>query len=153
MQTSRDPGLTSGELAAWGGLLRAHADLVRELDRELETSHRLPLNQYEVLHVLAQTDSGRARMSELADRVLLSQSGLTRLVDRLERAGLVARERCEQDRRGLYARITDEGRNLHAEARVTHLDGVRARFLDRLTPAELERLGEVWEKVLAGAAR
>lgn len=145
--------LTPRETAAWRGFLVVHAGLVRELDRELETAHGLPLHQYEVLLVLASADGGRARMSELADRVLLSQSGLTRLVDRLERAGLVARERCEQDRRGLYARITDEGRRRFAEARVTHLDGVRARFLDRFEPEELDALADAWEKVLPGSAR
>jgi DNA-binding MarR family transcriptional regulator len=153
MQSSRKPMLTPRETAAWRGFLVVHAGLVRELDRELETAHGLPLHQYEVLLVLASSDGGRARMSELADRVLLSQSGLTRLVDRLERAGLVARERCEQDRRGLYARITDEGRRRFAEARVTHLDGVRARFLDRFEPEELDALADAWEKVLPGSAR
>ena len=93
------------------------------------------------------------RMSELADSVLLSQSGLTRLVDRLERAGLVARDRCEQDRRGLYARITDEGRARFVEARRTHLQDVHERFLDRFTTDELAALAKAWEKVVPGAAR
>jgi DNA-binding MarR family transcriptional regulator len=147
MQTSRQPTLTDQETAAWAGFLRAHASLVRELDRELEAAHGLPLHQYEVLLVLARADGGRARMSELADRVLLSQSGLTRLVDRLERAGLVVRERCDQDRRGLYARITDEGERRFAEARATHLAGVRTRFLDRFSPAELDGLAGAWERI------
>ena len=64
-----------------------------------------------------------------------------------------ARERCEQDRRGLYARITDEGQRRFAEAHVTHLDGVRARFLDRFEPEELDALADAWEKVLPGSAR
>jgi DNA-binding MarR family transcriptional regulator len=153
MQTSCEPILTDVETAAWRGFLHVHANLVRELDRELEAAHGLPLHQYEVLFVLARADAGRMRMSELAGSVLLSQSGLTRLVDRLERAGLVARERCDQDRRGLYARITDEGTRLFAEARVTHLEGVRARFLDRFQPVELEALGDAWEQVLPGSAR
>lgn len=152
MQTSCDPLLTDRELAAWRGFLRVHAGLVRDLDRELESAHGLPLHEYEVLLVLSQADEGRARMSELADQVLLSQSGLTRLVDRLVRAGLVVRERCEQDRRGLWARITDEGRRQHAAARVTHLDGVRARFLDRFDERELDRLAEAWDKVIPGSA-
>lgn len=122
--------------------------LVRELDRELEAEHGLPLHQYEVLLVLARSECGRMRMSELADQVLLSQSGLTRLVDRLERAGLVTRERCEVDRRGLWARITDAGRARFETARITHLEGVRTRFLDRFSPGELTVLADAWERIL-----
>ncbi|MGL6279135.1 MAG: MarR family winged helix-turn-helix transcriptional regulator [Gaiella sp.] len=152
MQESRTRPLSAHELAAWRGFLRAHAGLVRELDHELETTHGLPLHEYEVLLLLAEADHGRLRMSELADGALLSQSGLTRLVDRLEQAGLVVRERCEQDRRGLYARITDEGSRRFAQARVTHLAGVRSRFLDRFTTDELDALAAAWERVQPGSA-
>jgi DNA-binding MarR family transcriptional regulator len=145
--------LTPLETAAWRGFLRVHSALVRELDHELEREHGLPLHQYEVLLVLAGREDGRMRMSELADSVLLSQSGLTRLVDRLERVGLVARDRCEQDRRGLYARITDEGRARFVEARRTHLQGVHERFLDRFTTDELAALAKAWEKVVPGDTR
>ena len=87
------------------------------------------------------------RMSELADSVLLSRSGLTRLVDRLERQGLLRRERCASDARGLFAEITDDGRSLFAKARKTHLDGVRRLFLDRFSRDELRSIGALWEKV------
>jgi DNA-binding MarR family transcriptional regulator len=87
------------------------------------------------------------RMSELADSVLLSRSGLTRLVDRLERQGLLRRERCASDARGLFAEITDEGRSVFAEARRTHLDGVRRLFLDRFSRDELRAIGGLWEKL------
>lgn len=153
MQTSRVTPLTASELAAWRGFLRVHAGLVRALDHELEAAHGLPLHEYEVLLLLSSAEGGRLRMTELAEGALLSQSGLTRLVDRLERAGLVVRERCEEDRRGLYARITDEGLRRFAEARVTHLEGVRARFLDLFAPEELATLADAWEKVQPGAAR
>lgn len=149
MQSSRDPTLTPSETAAWRGFLHTYAMLVRELDRELEAEHGLPLHQYEVLLVLARSECGRMRMSELADQVLLSQSGLTRLVDRLERAGLVTRERCEVDRRGLWARITDAGRARFETARITHLEGVRTRFLDRFSPGELTVLADAWERILS----
>jgi DNA-binding MarR family transcriptional regulator len=79
--------------------------------------------------------------------VLLSRSGLTRLVDRLERDGLLRRERCESDARGLFAEITDEGRSVFAAARATHLDGVRRIFLDRFTQDELRTLGALWRKL------
>jgi DNA-binding MarR family transcriptional regulator len=128
-------------------MLRAHAELTRALDAELTREHDLPLSSYEVLLFLGDSDEGRMRMSELADSVLLSRSGLTRLVDRLERQGLLRRERCDSDARGLFAEITDEGRAAFAEARKTHLDGVRRLFLDRFSRDELRTLGGFWEKI------
>jgi DNA-binding MarR family transcriptional regulator len=128
-------------------MLRAHAELTRALDAELTREHDLPLSSYEVLLFLGDSDDGRMRMSELADSVLLSRSGLTRLVDRLERQGLLRRERCASDARGLFAEITDEGRAAFAEARKTHLDGVRRLFLDRFSRDELRTLGGFWEKI------
>lgn len=135
------------ELSAWRGLLRAHAGLTRELDAELTREHDLPLSSYEVLLFLADAEDGRMRMSELADSVLLSRSGLTRLVDRLERQGLLKRERCESDARGLFAEITPEGRRVFDAARHTHLDGVRKLFLSRFSRAELRAIGALWQKL------
>jgi DNA-binding MarR family transcriptional regulator len=128
-------------------MLRAYAELMRTLDAELAREHDMPLSSYEVLLYLNDSDEGRMRMSELADSVLLSRSGLTRLVDRLEREGLLRRERCESDARGLFAEITDEGRRVFGEARATHLDGVRRLFLDRFTRDELRAIGELWKKL------
>jgi len=133
-------------------MLRAHAELVRELDAELAREHDMPLSSYEVLLYLADSPEGRLRMSELADRVLLSRSGLTRLVDRMERDGLLRRQRCEQDQRGWFAEITAEGRELFERARKTHLDGVRERFLSHLSRDEQRTLAELWEKVSPGVA-
>ena len=128
-------------------MLRAHAELVRELDSELAREHDMPLSSYEVLLYLNDSDGGRMRMSELADSVLLSRSGLTRLVDRLERQGLLKRERCESDARGLFAEITPEGRKVFAAARKTHLDGVRRVFLSRFSRDELRELAGLWQKL------
>jgi DNA-binding MarR family transcriptional regulator len=139
--------LDEEELAAWRGMLRAHAELVRELDSELAREHDMPLSSYEVLLYLNDSAEGRMRMSELADSVLLSRSGLTRLVDRLERQGLLRRERCESDARGLFAEITPEGRKVFAVARKTHLDGVRRVFLNRFSRDELRTLGDLWQKL------
>jgi DNA-binding MarR family transcriptional regulator len=139
--------LDEEELAAWRGMLRAHAELVRTLDAELAREHDMPLSSYEVLLYLNDSSEGRMRMSELADSVLLSRSGLTRLVDRLERQGLLRRERCESDARGLFAEITPEGRKAFAAARKTHLDGVRRVFLSRFSRDELRTLGGLWEKL------
>ena len=139
--------LNEEELAAWRGMLRAHAELTKELDAQLAREHKLPLSSYEVLLFLADAPNGRMRMAELADSVLLSRSGLTRLVDRLEREGLIERERCESDARGYFAEITPKGRRLFDAARRTHLDGVRALFLSRFSREELRALGALWEKL------
>jgi DNA-binding MarR family transcriptional regulator len=143
--------LDRDELAAWRGMLRVHSEMTRVLDAELTHRHGLPLTSYEVLLFLADSPDGRMRMSDLADSVLLSRSGLTRLVDRLEREGLLERKQCEDDARGYFAAITDRGRAVFAEARRTHLAGVRERFLSRFSRDDLRTLGELWEKVPHGA--
>ena len=150
MQVSYTKQLTARELAAWRGFLRVHAALVRDLDRELEEAHGLPLTQYEVLLYLETAPGHRLRMSDLAASVLLSQSGVTRLVDRLERAGHVVRKPCDVDRRVLYAEVTESGRARLAEARPTHLAGVRARFLGHFDADELDELAAAWERVRPG---
>ena len=148
---SRD-ALSPDELAAWRGMLRVHAALAKALDAELEATHGLPLSSYEVLTTLASAPGRRLRMAELADRVLLSRSGMTRLVDRLEREGLLARHSCAADGRGLFAVLTDAGADLVARARPAHLAGVRERFLRHFTRDELRTLADWWERVLPGAA-
>jgi DNA-binding MarR family transcriptional regulator len=144
--------LSREELGAWRGLLRVHSRLTKALDADLARAHGIPLSSYEVLLFLADAPDGRLRMAELADGVLLSRSGLTRLVDRMERDGLLRRERCEDDARGYHALITDKGRELFGHARRTHLDGVRERFLSHLSPDELRTLARLWEKVAPGAS-
>jgi DNA-binding MarR family transcriptional regulator len=124
-----------------------HSSLTRELDSELRAAHGLPLSSYEVLLRLRTAPDGAMRMSELADSVLLSRSGLTRLVDRLERAGFVERRECEEDARGLLAVITPAGRDLFAEAARTHLAGIRRLYLDRLSDSEQRTLGELFGRL------
>jgi DNA-binding MarR family transcriptional regulator len=147
----RGARLNERELAAWRGLLKAHSQLVAKLDAELEREHGMPLGSYEVLLHLADAPDGSLRMGELADRLLLSRSGLTRMVDRLAARGVVERHTCPSDRRGTYARLTPDGRKLLAEARPTHLRGVREHFLDHVDDADLDRLGEIWERVTTAA--
>ncbi len=136
------------ELRAWRGLLRTYARLTKALDAELERAHGLPLSSYEVLMVLADAELEKMRMHDLASSILLSRSGLTRLVDRLERDGLLSRETCPSDARGSFACLTARGREMLDAARATHLAGVRAMFLEHFTPAEQEQLGGFWERVL-----
>ncbi len=142
--------LNDAELAAWRGFLRVHAALERELDAELVARHGLPLSSYEVLLTVADAPDERMRMSEIADSVLLSRSGVTRLVDRLERDGLVERIPCEDDARGQYAVLTPSGRDAFDAARATHLAGVRRRFLERFEAGELEGMAGVWERIVPG---
>jgi DNA-binding MarR family transcriptional regulator len=151
----REPGLRElapAELAAWRGMLRVHAALVKALDAELLQAHDLPLISYEVLINLDAAPGHKRRMAELADSVLLSRSGTTRLVDRLERDGLIARQNCADDGRGSYAVLTDRGAELLAQARATHLEGVRERFLRHFDEPELRVFAAAWERVLPGSA-
>jgi DNA-binding MarR family transcriptional regulator len=144
--------LAPEELAAWRGLLRVHSALVKALDAELLAEHELPLTSYEVLINLQAAPERRRRMAELAEGVLLSRSGMTRLVDRLERDGLIERDACTEDGRGMFAVLTDKGEELLSQARRTHLDGVRERFLQHFAPDELEQLASGWNRVLPGSA-
>ena len=144
--------LAPEELAAWRGLLRVHSALVKALDAELLAEHDLPLTSYEVLINLQAAPGHRRRMAELAEGVLLSRSGMTRLVDRLERDGLIKRDACTEDGRGMFAVLTDKGEDLLSRARRTHLDGVRERFLQHFDRHELERLASGWNRVLPGSA-
>jgi DNA-binding MarR family transcriptional regulator len=144
--------LTPTELGAWRGMLRVHSALVKAFDAQLIAAHGLPLSSYEVLINLQAAPGRRRRMSDLADSVLLSRSGMTRLVDRLERDGLLLRDTCTSDGRGCYAVLTAKGDAMLARARPTHLDGVRERFLGHFEEGELEALAGWWERVLPGAA-
>jgi DNA-binding MarR family transcriptional regulator len=140
--------LDTRELRAWRGLLRIHAQLSKALDAQLEAAHGLQLTSYEVLLYLSDAEGGRMRMNDLAASVLLSRSGLTRLVDRLEREGYLERCSCAHDARGAFAVLTQAGREKLDAARETHLAGVRELFLGHFTPEELDMLGDAWERVL-----
>jgi DNA-binding MarR family transcriptional regulator len=139
--------LTVGELSAWRGLLRAHACLAKRLAAALDAAHRLPMTSYVVLHHLEDSSGGRMRMSDLAGQAQLSRSGLTRLVDRLEREHLLERCSCEHDARGAYACLTDAGRERLAAARGTHLAVVREHFFSRFSEDELSMLADMCERI------
>ena len=139
MARAPKPQLSDEQLDAWRSFLRAHSELIRTLDRELEADQGLPITFFDVLAQLTQA-GGRLRMSELADAVLLSKSGVTRLVDRMERAGLVKREHCPTDRRAMYATITPAGKRSLTRARPVHLSGVAEHFARHLTPEETKTL-------------
>ncbi len=143
--TRHDP-----RLAAWRAFLLAHARVVRELERELQAEQGMALTDYDVLIQLSVAEDRRLRMSDLADRLVLSRSGATRLVDRLCADGLVERVTCESDRRGQWAALTDAGVDRLRTASPTHLRGVQQHFLDRLSADDLASLERMLTDVLAG---
>ena len=140
--------LSPDERAAWSGFIRAHATIVKELDAELRAAHGLPLSSFDVLVQLSLAQGGRMQMCDLADAVHLSRSGLTRMVDRLEREGLLQRRRGERDPRQVFAAITERGLKRLAVTTPTHLGGVRERFLDMLSRDQLQQLARIWRELL-----
>ncbi len=129
--------------------MAGHARLAAALDRELQDERGLSLSSYEVLVHLSEAPERRLRMSELAEKVSLSRSGLTRLVDRLQADGLVERVGCPQDRRGSYAELTPAGVRCLDDAWPVHVRGVREHFLGRLSAEELAVLGSALRRVAA----
>jgi DNA-binding MarR family transcriptional regulator len=150
-----DPALSpvpSGdELRVWRLFLSAHARVLRNLEAELLAEQRLSLVSYDVLVQLAEAPGRQLRMAELAELVLLSRSGVTRLVDRLEQAGLVARQRVAADGRGVIAELTPAGLDRLRHASRTHLGGVARHFVARFDPKELAQLGELCERLAEAA--
>ncbi len=130
-------------LSVWRSFLRAHAAAIGRLERDLTERAEVPLAWYDVLLQLAEAPEHRLRMAELASRVLLSRSGLTRLVDRLEAEGLVTRAPFPGDARGLYTVLTDEGLARLRRAAPIHLAGIEEYWLSKFTDAELVELGEL----------
>ncbi|MER5323063.1 MarR family winged helix-turn-helix transcriptional regulator [Streptosporangium roseum] len=139
--------ISSEELAVWRMLQRAQVRITRVLETDLLVEHDLALASYDVLMQLSESPDRRLRMNDLADRVLLSRSGLTRLIDRLQRDGLVEREACPSDARGLFAVLTDGGAVRLAEATPTYLRGIRAQFLDVLDAGELRQCAAMLNKL------
>jgi DNA-binding MarR family transcriptional regulator len=138
------------ELDAWRGLLRTHSSLTKALDAELVREHGLPLSSYEVLLFLGDSSEGQMRMSDLADGVLLSRSGLTRLVDRLERAGLAERLPNPADRRSVLVRATAAGQHLFT-AVTPRLQDFHRRQWSHLSSSEVDTLNQLLAKALWGA--
>ena len=138
--------LSGDELRAWRAFLRAHAMVGRSLERALEGSD-LTLAGYGVLVVLSEAPEQRLRLHEIAERIGLTKSGLTRLIDRLEARGYVERHACELDKRGQYAVVTAAGRRAFRSAAPGHLGAIAARFADHLTGPELDTMTKALERV------
>jgi DNA-binding MarR family transcriptional regulator len=134
--------LSKQGLEAWKGLLLAHATLVEQIDREMAQANLLPLDWYDALLALEDSPGYRLKMSDLADQVLLSKSGLTRLVDRLEAKGYIRREACRADRRVAYAVITQEGLEAREASWPTYRAAIEKHFTALLTPEETQVIGK-----------
>lgn len=143
----RRPSADDAELGAWRAFIRAHARLLHRLDEEMQAAHGLSVAEYDALLQLVNAPDRRLRMSALADRVLLSRSGITRLVDRLVSDGMVERSACPTDARGSMASITALGVSRLRAASRTHLDGVRRYFLDVVSADEQAVLQRSLERV------
>jgi DNA-binding MarR family transcriptional regulator len=135
------------QLEAWVAFLRAHSAVTRELSADLQREHGLTLNDYEVLLHLSHAEGYRLRRVDLAQRVLLTASGITRLLDGLERAGFVCKETCAADARVSYAKLTDEGREKLDEAATTHLRGIDELFVLRYSDEERATLFELLSRL------
>jgi DNA-binding MarR family transcriptional regulator len=141
-------GLDQVELSTWRTFLRAHAQVTRRLEHDLLAEHDLPLASYDVLVQLSEAPGDSLRMTQLAERVLISRSGLTRLVDRLVRDGLVERQACPSDARGTLAALTPAGRTKLAAAWPTHLRGVVDTVIGRLSSEEMVILGALLSRLI-----
>jgi DNA-binding MarR family transcriptional regulator len=151
MRKERSDGpLDELQFRAWRAFLYAYSLVVPTLDRELVRAQGMSFNQFEVLVWLRRAGERGLRMSDLASRVVLSPSGVTRAVDQLERKGLVERCVFEGDKRGQLATITADGRALLGKATRAHLQGLREHFLNHLSRTDLEHLATAMETVLTG---
>ncbi|WP_370249766.1 MarR family winged helix-turn-helix transcriptional regulator [Nocardioides sp.] len=137
---------------AWGSVLRAHALLVPRMDRELQAQTGLPLRWFDVLLELDAAPEGRLTMTQLADRVVLSRTRVSRVVDELAGAGLVARETNAQDRRSAFAVLTPAGRAAFVGAAPVYRGLIRGLFAGDLDDAELTTIRDALGRVVDGAA-
>src|SRR3954462_5252082 len=131
------------QLESWIAFLRSHAAITRELSAQLQREHGLTLNDYEALLHLSRAEGGMMRRVDLAQSVLLTASGITRLLDGLERAGFVEKRACQSDARVSYAKLTDAGADKLSAAATTHLAGVDELFTGRFSAPERETLAEL----------
>jgi len=145
---ARHDYLEEAEFRAWHGCLQFTNQALRALDVALSAEHGISVKEFDVLITLYNASERRMRMSQLGDSVLLSPAGVTHLVTRLERDGLVRRTNDDGDRRSYFAELTDAGDQRLREARRTHNDVVRNHLVRRLTPAQLKSLGKLWTVVL-----
>ena len=143
--------LETAKGSVWALFLTAYAVLVELIEARLAQQALPPLSWYDVLWALERADDQRQRMNELAEKVVLSRSNLTRLVDRLEQAGLVERQRSEDDRRGAFAALTAEGKAMRKRMWPVYQSSIRELFEDRISETEAAAMGKALRRVLDAA--
>lgn len=143
---------TESQLTAWRLFITSHARLIDTINRELETAGKIPLQWYDVLIELYEAPDHKLRMRELADKVILSKSGLTRLVDRIEDAGYLKRELDPNDRRSFFATITDPGIEAIREAWHVYASGIVRYFGQHLSEEDAQKLAALFMKMVEGAS-
>ncbi|EOM74627.1 putative MarR family transcriptional regulator [Rhodococcus rhodnii LMG 5362] len=143
----RTPWLTDDEMRAWRNYMDGSQRLMDRLNRDLQAKHDMTLADYRILVLLSESPDGASRMSDLADGILSSRSRLTHQIRRMEEQGMVTRDSCVEDGRGVRAVITDEGLRRLAEAAPMHVREVRANLVDIVTKHQLKVLGDVFERV------
>src|SRR5262249_49833940 len=146
--TRRNEYLSDAEFRAWHGSLVFTNATTRALDEALSAAHGISVKEFDVLITLFNAPDGRLRMAALGERVVLSPSGVTHLVPRLERDGLVQRIVDEGDRRSFFAALTPAGRQRLRDSRPTHNEVIREHLTRRLTAKQLHTLGALWGKIL-----
>jgi DNA-binding MarR family transcriptional regulator len=147
MHSVATSSLEGAALEAWRSYLQSHASILRELDAELLAQHAMTARDYEVLLYLAQAEERRLPMSSLAERTMLTRSGITRLVDGLVDDGLVARVSCPSDARISYAELTQAGYDRLREAGCTQVAVINRLFLERFQPDEIELLASLLRRL------
>jgi DNA-binding MarR family transcriptional regulator len=152
MDTIAPSTLEGAALEAWRSYLQSHASIVRMLDAELVAEHGMTTRDYEVLLYLAQADGHHLPMSALAERTMLTRSGITRLVDGLVEAGWIARVACPNDARVSYAQLTDRGYTKLREAGCSHVASIHRLFLEHFTPQEIDHLALLLRRLPGASA-
>ena len=147
VDTTVDTGLEGAALEAWRSYLQSHASILRVLDAELAAEHGMTTRDYEVLLYLSQAEGHHLPMSALAERTMLTRSGITRLVDGLVEAGWIQRVACPNDARVSYAQLTDGGYEKLREAGCSHVRSIRRLFLENFTPDEIEQLASLLSRL------
>lgn len=147
METVSEARLEGAALEAWRSYLQSHASIVRVLDAELVAEHGMTTRDYEVLLYLAQAPDRRLAMSALAERTMLTRSGITRLVDGLVDGGLIERVACPNDARVSYAQLTDAGYEKLRDAGCSHVQSIHRLFLEHFTPEEIQQLASLLSRL------
>jgi DNA-binding MarR family transcriptional regulator len=145
--TTGEAMVTGVQLDAWQRLLRANCILMRVLDHELQADHAMTISDYDVLVSLRDAEDGHLRMSDLSKRTMLTRSGMTRLVQGLERDGIVERRACDSDARVSYVSLSTAGRERLEAARRTHHAGIRRMFAEHFDDAEATQLAELLGRI------